>query len=181
MFAIIFTGILNITSPTWILWVHLSIVLWNWGKERNMYSKSTHCHRVLLSSFTFTTWCILNILKELLASVVLGLCLTPSWALQKTIVPPNQVKHTVKTSYEPTIHTPLFDSETCQYLKGSMQVLNLLPQHCKVFPKKKRKNTNFHNVKFCQVHNFFVINVTLISHRVGAMWAGRSPVSWNSS
>lgn len=45
-----------------------------------------------IQNIIFLSWYMWNILKELLASVVLGLCLTPSWALQRTIVPPNQVK-----------------------------------------------------------------------------------------
>lgn len=80
------------------------------------------------------------ILKHLPASGVLGLCLTPFLAHQRTIFPPNHEKHTHKSSLQNHLHRSLTGTVKTQlYLERSVQVLDLLPQHCEVFPKREKK------------------------------------------
>lgn len=83
---------------TCILGAHLSIVLW---REENI-----SCHTVLHSFMYF----MINILKDLLASDVLELCLIPSLALRRTISPPDgEEKHAVMFLHE---HTQLHDTHS---------------------------------------------------------------------
>lgn len=86
-------------------------------------------------------YCImLNILKDLLASVVLELCPILSLVLQRTISPPGEKKEDKSRSYSRCSHSSatLTALKLQPHLERSVEILNLLPQHGEVFTEGRK-------------------------------------------